>query len=450
MKRAITSLMLLVALLAGMLVQPAGLTAAPRTKRVEIAPGVTYIRHIYPNIPLRVHTVTIDPAALSTLDTVLASNMLPGKERTSHMAARSGAIVAINGDYARSSGRPVHLFASDGDLIQTALSYGRNFAMARDESSAHFGRPKQRVYATELDGLVEHVIGRVNVGPPRYGEIVMYTPESHGLLKLPEDVCAARLYPVRRATMNAEGVPEARYQIDAVRCSKTSLRRNGGTLLLARRSGNRADEFAFPYLYPGDQIDIGWTVDWPNVADSIGGNPLILNDGVIPYDELRGSQPFLGRNPRTGVGVAADGTVILMVVDGRWRRRSIGADLVKLARLFKKFGAVWALNLDGGGSSTMVINGNVVNHPSDGSERYVSSALVLLPGVDKGEAYPEREPEPEPLAAPYASDRAFLTDPASTGGLADLLTSRGSSSPSLTRYARIFERARRLTASRRG
>jgi hypothetical protein len=50
------------------------------------------------------------------------------------------------------------------------------------------------------------------------------------------------------------------------------------------------------------------------------------------------------------------------------------------ARLFKSLGARWAFNLDGGGSTTMFVKGEVVNRPSDGHERPVSSALVVLPG----------------------------------------------------------------------
>ena len=440
MKRAITSLMLLVALLAGMLVHPVGLSAAPRIRRVTVAPGIQYIRKVYPRIPLRVHIITIDPAYDSTLDTVLATDTLPGLERTTSMAKRSGAIVAINGDFAKPSGRPVHLFAEDGRLMQTALSYGRNFAMTRDETHAYFGPPKPRVYATELDGLLEHPIGRVNDLGPKYGEIVMYTPESAGLLKPRENSCVARLYPDGPTTMSSEGVPRGRYEVDAVRCSEKPLARLGGTLLIAQRDGSRADEFAFPYISPGEQMDIGWTVDWPTVGDTIGGNPLLIVDGKIPWDELSGPESFLARHPRTGIGVTETGQVILMVIDGRRPNHSIGATLVRFAKLFRDMGAVWALNLDGGGSSTMVINGAIVNHPPYG-ERYVSSSLVVLPGADPGEASPDPEPEPEP--GPGPEDPLLLTDPASTGGLADYLVTRNlPGSRTLARIARTFEASR--------
>jgi exopolysaccharide biosynthesis protein len=85
------------------------------------------------------------------------------------------------------------------------------------------------------------------------------------------------------------------------------------------------------------------------------------------------------------VGFTADGKVLMVVVDGRQKKWSIGLTLNQFARLFKRLGAVYALNLDGGGSSTMVINGEVVNRPSSGFERRVTNALLVLPGPDPGE-----------------------------------------------------------------
>jgi exopolysaccharide biosynthesis protein len=59
--------------------------------------------------------------------------------------------------------------------------------------------------------------------------------------------------------------------------------------------------------------------------------------------------------------------------------------LPKFAAIFRNLGAVSALNLDGGGSSTMVVRGDVVNRPSSGNQRSVSTALLVLPGADPGE-----------------------------------------------------------------
>ena len=73
-----------------------------------------------------------------------------------------------------------------------------------------------------------------------------------------------------------------------------------------------------------------------------------------------------------------DGTVLVLVVDGR-STDSKGLTLQELATYFLRLGARDAVNLDGGGSSEMVINGEIVNKPSDGRERPVSMALGLFP-----------------------------------------------------------------------
>jgi exopolysaccharide biosynthesis protein len=91
-------------------------------------------------------------------------------------------------------------------------------------------------------------------------------------------------------------------------------------------------------------------------------------------------------NPRTAIGVQADGRVIMVVVDGRQPRYSAGLTLLGLAQLMRDLGAVDAMNLDGGGASTMVVKGDVVNRPSDGHERTTASAALILPGPDPGEA----------------------------------------------------------------
>jgi exopolysaccharide biosynthesis protein len=85
------------------------------------------------------------------------------------------------------------------------------------------------------------------------------------------------------------------------------------------------------------------------------------------------------RHPRTAVGVAPDqSTLWLVVVDGRQPEHSLGMTLPELAGLFGALGAPEALNLDGGGSSVMVLRGRVVSRPSDaGGERAVVNALVL-------------------------------------------------------------------------
>jgi len=69
-----------------------------------------------------------------------------------------------------------------------------------------------------------------------------------------------------------------------------------------------------------------------------------------------------GRNPRTAIGYTKDNHIILITADGR-EGSSIGMTLVELGRLMQSLGCVNAMNLDGGGSTVMYVNGNIVNKP---------------------------------------------------------------------------------------
>jgi exopolysaccharide biosynthesis protein len=87
-----------------------------------------------------------------------------------------------------------------------------------------------------------------------------------------------------------------------------------------------------------------------------------------------------GRQPRTLAGVRPDGTLLLVTVDGRRPGWSVGMTLPEAARLMRSLGASDALNLGGGGSTTMTVRGQVVNRPSDrGGERPVGDGLFVMP-----------------------------------------------------------------------
>ena len=123
---------------------------------------------------------------------------------------------------------------------------------------------------------------------------------------------------------------------------------------------------------------------WP-LGTAIGGGPVIVEDGQerITWEQEvffgSGIGEITTRNPRTAVGYTAEGKIILLVVDGR-QFSSVGASLIELANIMISLGAVEAINLDGGGSSTIVADGTLLNRPEGGTnERQVASALVLKP-----------------------------------------------------------------------
>lgn len=131
------------------------------------------------------------------------------------------------------------------------------------------------------------------------------------------------------------------------------------------------------------------TAGWANVVHAVGGGHFILRNGAI---DINPDTPGFAdvTHPRTALGLTASGNLVMAVVDGRQPGYSIGVRLDELAELMLSRGAVTAINMDGGGSSTLAVrlpgdDGVVqVNRGSDGFERSVSNSLVLFSGAPTG------------------------------------------------------------------
>jgi exopolysaccharide biosynthesis protein len=85
----------------------------------------------------------------------------------------------------------------------------------------------------------------------------------------------------------------------------------------------------------------------------------------------------LPRHPRTALGWN-DEHFFLVVVDGRQEALSVGMTYRELAALMRRLGCTHAMNLDGGGSSTLWLGGRIMNSPSDGRERPVANSLIVI------------------------------------------------------------------------
>lgn len=159
---------------------------------------------------------------------------------------------------------------------------------------------------------------------------------------------------------------------------------------------------------PGDEPWIGRTrlvgdtileAGWPILLGSaggperteegalVGGLPVLLRDGKRVGDLMVEENPGFAasRHPRTAVGwTPATDRLWLVVVDGRQGEYSSGMTLPELARLFEALEVTEALNLDGGGSSVLVMRGRPVSRPSDeGGERAVVNALALRQDAER-------------------------------------------------------------------
>jgi len=126
----------------------------------------------------------------------------------------------------------------------------------------------------------------------------------------------------------------------------------------------------------GDQVTIDVAIDGlaEGMAEGMGGGPHLLKDGVYAGPDEPANAP---RHPRTAVGKTPDGAIWAVVVDGR-QSMSVGATFRETADILRRWGCSDALNLDGGGSSTLHAMGVTLNRPSGGSERPVANGVVLF------------------------------------------------------------------------
>lgn len=165
------------------------------------------------------------------------------------------------------------------------------------------------------------------------------------------------------------------------------IRKGAGSMALAPGttvlSGNGSAAAFLNGLRTGDKVTVTQTLgnQAADSAASVGSaGPQLVRDGrvqVTSEEEEIADDIAQGRAPRTGVGIKKDGTVLIVVADGR-SDSSVGMTLTEFGRYFVQLGADRAMNFDGGGSSEMVVNGKIMNDPSDGSERPVRVALGVF------------------------------------------------------------------------
>ena len=160
---------------------------------------------------------------------------------------------------------------------------------------------------------------------------------------------------------------------------------SGALIMNGKEYKGIGDENFFAILKDGTPM-IGGTNEWNDYKDQIqeavGGGGWLVRNGKTAINET--SDYYNNRASRTCVGITYDGKVVLMVLDGRQEPFSAGGSAEEIAQIMLDAGCVSAINLDGGGSSTFASKAegsdsiSVVNRPSDGYERSVSSSLLVV------------------------------------------------------------------------
>lgn len=190
-----------------------------------------------------------------------------------------------------------------------------------------------------------------------------------------------------RVVEGEEMTPAGTLELEVVECLEGSapvaIGEDHLVLTAHADSGYRAN---FEKFSVGDRVTLQTTCSDPALAaaEQVTGCGNVLVENGMVTDPAAWDKDIAGVNPRTVLGVKADGTLLLYVIDGRKANYSRGVSLEMIANELKALGCVDAVNLDGGGSSAMSVQlpGNAscitVNAPSDGKERSCGAYLLLV------------------------------------------------------------------------
>jgi hypothetical protein len=371
-------------LLAGVFVAPAA-----AQDKVVLTPGVTYERQVEftRHGPVVMHVLEAPrPGGLYSLRPVLSNGAVSGRETVSSMQRRAGAtatVAGVNGDLFRwADGRPSGMFMQGG-VLATPPNPGRSSLGIDATGLLQVDRVTWN--GTWQGNGQRRAITTLNDAPGPNG-ISLFTPAWGPNTPAVPGATIVVLQPFPALTPNTDlsGV------VAAVTQTTSAIPRDGAVLMARGTAGQKLAAEA-PSGLPV-AIRFALRPDWATVADAIGGGPaLVRNGGPVfrPYEEFTTEQ-MLPRQPRTGVGQRADGSLVLVAVDGRRPGYSAGLTNFELARAMARLGCVTATALDAGGSTTMAFEGEILNRPSDPVERPVAEGLfVFYEGVH---APPAEEP----------------------------------------------------------
>lgn len=340
-------------------------------------PGVEHaqVEHKIGEDPVKINLLRLDLTKVY-LHAKLGMDQIVGTETTSSIAARHGAVAAINSGFFRLdnsifAGTPAGVLK-----IGTFLSESNNGRTALEIlNSSH-----------RTDVVIERVNmwSQINVEDELYdvginrqrgeNDVVVYTNEfSRTTLTDSKGVEFIVMNGIIRGVYDARGstiIPATGFVISASGTKRElfmKILRSGTAVFKTYKSSSAQD---------------GPAVAGMNLAHNvIGGVPQLIKNGKIDitWEQEKASRAFVfNRHPRTAVAKMKNGKFLMITVDGRQPGVSVGMTLPELADYLLALGAVDAMNLDGGGSTTMVLDGTVVNKPSDPTgERKIGDAILV-------------------------------------------------------------------------
>lgn len=286
----------------------------------------------------------------------------------------SRVIAAINGDFFYTNslrGLPIGTTIIDGE-IRNAVEESTVFGVTYDGECFI---DKLKLNAVAKIGKETYAISAVN-GPRRENQLILYTPSFGNTTNTNgmgiEVVIKGLELPVKAKSEYKGVIASVLNETDAAEIP------DDGVVL----SGHGLAAKFLSTLSPGDKTSFTLDFNIDDIKYAVSGLPRLIEKGNVVPDLDKAGVPA-GRNPRTAIGIK-EGKVIMLTVDGRKKGFSDGMSLTELAEYMLSLGIEDALNLDGGGSTTMIARKQgyygprIVNLPSDGYERPIANSVQII------------------------------------------------------------------------
>jgi len=358
----------------------------------QVGPGIIY-RHITVAEKLwNINVLEIDlQNPLVVMETVKANDRLSSYEQTSSMAARKntmGHLVtgATNGDFYASGGIPLGTQIINGEMLKNPINWP---VLAFDGQNL-----------PAIDPVI--FSGNLFAGNQNYSFTGINQDRGTDQLILYNSYFGAATGTNIWGT-EVKVTPLEDWTVNDTLLVKVEAKSDTGDMTIglgkAVLSGHgAAGVFLQNHVQVGDTIQLLLNLqpNYPRLMQAIGGNLKIVDNGAYT------GSSNTDVHPRTAAGFSADHRYLyLATVDGRVPGTYRGMSYRELAELMIYLGADEAINLDGGGSTTMVLHGEIKNHPSDGQERSVANALLAVSEAPPGTGLHAIQVEPD-------NERIFL------------------------------------------
>jgi len=335
---------------------PAPQTLVDSLATRTIAPGV--VHKVYrSSMYINVLDVDLKNSAIQ-MKPLLAGESFNRLEEVKDQANKVQAIAAVNGNYFKKDGVPLGTLIIDGEWIsgpifdRTCLGITDDGRVLVDQVTLH---GQLETSNPEVPSIWVNNINQ----PRRHGShLIAYTRRWGTAVHMAYDGAVVAVDASGRVTdkqPRSVGIPW------------------GGFVLSDSKDSTIAK------LNVGDLVNLSWQPgpsEWKRVVHAVSGGPVLIRDGKLYVglkdENFRKSWTGSHIHARTAIGVTADRHLLLATIEGPHT-------LWDVAKFLKKLGAVDALNLDGGGSTTMVINGATVTKNRSTFERRVASTLAIVP-----------------------------------------------------------------------